>query len=155
MTTSSKVFSNMVLGLNSELLSLKEFRDKSANTLATASQDFTLNFDYKLETDSATMMRWGVFSKTALITLETGLEAPLTSVMVDQSCIKSMYDYPLNIYRFYDLDKKQLGFTVYGYDWNDDDINKLASGQKISTTIKIRITCTASFTAKIEYKDNN
>lgn len=151
---SSKVFSNMISSLNSELLSLKEFRSKSANTLATASQDFTLNFDYKLETDPATMIRWGVFTKSALITLETGLEAPLTSVMVEQSSIKSMYEYPLYINRFYDLGKKQLGFTVYGYDYNNNDVNKLASGQKVSATIKIRITCTASFTAKVEYKAN-
>lgn len=149
---SSRVFGNMVKSLNGELLALKEFRSKSASTLATTSQDFTLNFTYELYTDGTTMMQWGVFKKSAFITLETTLEAPLTSVMVEQSSIKNMNEYPLHINRFYDLNRKRLGFTVYGFDYNMQDVQKLAAGQTVTATIKIRISCTDSFKATVEYK---
>lgn len=149
---SNRVFSNMIKSLNAELLALKEFRSKSASTLATTSQDFTLNFTYALYTDGATGMQWGHFEKPAFITLETTLEAPLTSAMVEQSSIKNMNEYPLHINRFYDLDKKRLGFTVYGFDYNMDDVQKIAAGQTVTATIKIRISCTDSFKATIEYK---
>lgn len=140
-------FNRKILDMNREILALKQQREKSANVLHTISAPITLTFDLEIAGQFDVYVR---SDKMAVISIDSGDNNPLMNLSFD---ISSLDDRLIRHVPIYDESTGKVGFMVFIYSYNQQDLDTLEGGGSVTLTYDATITATANITPTITYSD--
>lgn len=140
-------FDKEILAMNSEILALKQQREKSANVLKTQTTNLSLTFNLEIAGQFDPYVR---SDKMAVIDIDSGDNNPLTGITFN---ITGLNDRIIRHVPIYDNTNGHIGYMVFIYSNNSTDMNTLMGGGTVTLTYGAKISATASITPTVTYKD--
>ena len=140
-------FDKEILAMNSEILALKQQREKSANILKTQTTNLSLTFNLEIAGQFDPYVR---SDKMAVIDIDSGDNNPLTGITFN---ITGLNDRIIRHVPIYDNTSGHIGYMVFIYSNNSTDMNTLMGGGTVTLTYGAKISATTSITPTVTYKD--
>lgn len=140
-------FDKEILAMNSEILALKQQREKSANVLKTQTVNLSLTFNLEIAGQFDLYVR---SDKMAVIDIDSGDNNPLTGITFN---INGLNNRIIRHMPIYDKNTGHIGYMVFIYSNNSTDMNTLMGGGTVTLTYSANISATATITPTVTYKD--
>lgn len=140
-------FDKEILAMNSEILALKQQREKSANVLKTQTANLSLTFNLEIAGQFDPYVR---SDKMAVIDIDSGDNNPLTGITFN---IAGLNDRIIRHVPIHDNTNGHIGYMVFIYSNNSTDMNTLMGGGTVTLTYGAKISATTSITPTVTYKD--